>query len=154
MLLRNTRNHDTIILKMNDEFWLPPTGSQKSDERPEVGCAPGHFPGKLIDGKRTAVSRLSSFLKGFGEINRLKNIYILAGLVLILCLSGCGKRSAASNFIFESKEDFAGRDIATITGTVVDGHVDEILDGIKWHYYDDQTVGLEAMKKEHVRCLK
>lgn len=83
-------------------------------------------------------------------MNRLKNIYILAGIVLILCLTGCGKQSADSNFIFESKEDFAGRDIATITGTVVDSHVDEVVDGIKWHYYDDQAGGLEALKKGDV----
>lgn len=112
----------------------------------------GTFVGILITGIRQLPRNKIPWLcpKGVEEMNRLKMTGFLAGMALILCLAGCGKQSEDSNFLFTAKEDFAGRDIATITGTVVDGHVDEVLEGIQWHYYDDQAGGLEALKKGDV----
>lgn len=83
-------------------------------------------------------------------MKRIRNTCIMAMMILVLCLSGCGKGSTASNVIYETKEDFSGSDAACITGTVVDGHVDEVIDNITWHYYDDQAGGLEALKKGDV----
>ena len=79
-------------------------------------------------------------------MNRIKKVCILAGMLLILCLSGCGKDSKTS-VIYRTKEDFAGSDAGSIVGSVIDGLVDEVIDGITWHYYDDQVGALEALKK-------
>ncbi len=79
-------------------------------------------------------------------------IAVLTGLILSLCLSGCAKESSTTDVIYASKEDFSGCDVAIITGSVVDTRVDEVIDDLTWHYYDDQAGGLEALKKGDVEA--
>lgn len=82
-------------------------------------------------------------------MRRIKTAGILMAMILCMCLSGCGKNSHA-DMIFESQEDFSGKDIAGITGTSMDQSTDEVIDDITWHYYDDQAAALEALKKGDV----
>ena len=69
---------------------------------------------------------------------------------LSVSLAGCSSDQGSSSLVFTSKEDFSGHDIACITGTVVDRAVDNVVDGLKWHYYDDQAGALEALKRGDV----
>ncbi len=71
-------------------------------------------------------------------------------LALAVCLSGCGAGSTASDKIFETKEDFSGIDIAGVTGTALDSCVNQAVDNLTWHYYDDVAAGLEALRKGDV----
>ena len=81
-------------------------------------------------------------------------IQVLAAMALVVFLSvslaGCSSDQGSSSLVFTSKEDFSGHDIACITGTVVDRAVDNVVDGLKWHYYDDQAGALEALKRGDV----
>ncbi|MGN1367305.1 MAG: ABC transporter permease subunit [Aristaeellaceae bacterium] len=81
-------------------------------------------------------------------MNRIKRACFIGGmlLVLVLCLSGCQKGSSASQ-IYAAQADFAGCHAGCITGSVMDSHVNERIDGITWHYYDDQAGAVEALKK-------
>ena len=75
---------------------------------------------------------------------------ILIAVLFVVFLVGCSNDHAGSSLVFASKEDFSGHDIACITGTVVDRAVDNVVDGLTWHYYDDQAGALEALKRGDV----
>lgn len=75
---------------------------------------------------------------------------LLFALLLAVFLVGCGNDKEETSLIFTSKEDFSGRDVACMTGTVVDRAVDKVVAGITWHYYDDQAGSLEALKRGDV----
>lgn len=75
---------------------------------------------------------------------------ILIAVLFVVFLVGCSNDHAESSLVFASKEDFSGHDIACITGTVVDRAVDNVVDGLTWHYYDDQAGALEALKRGDV----
>lgn len=75
---------------------------------------------------------------------------ILIAVLFVVFLVGCSNDHAGSSLVFSSKEDFSGHDIACITGTVVDRAVDNVVDGLTWHYYDDQAGALEALKRGDV----
>lgn len=75
---------------------------------------------------------------------------LLFALLLAVFLVGCGNDKEETSLIFTSKEDFSGRDVACMTGTVVDRAVDKVVAGITWHYYDDQSGSLEALKRGDV----
>ena len=79
-------------------------------------------------------------------MNLIKKAYILAVMLLLFCLSGCAKQGSSEK-IYDTKADFTGCDAGSITGTVMNTHVDNVIDGITWHYYDDQAGALEALKK-------
>ncbi len=85
-------------------------------------------------------------------MKRIGTVCILLALVLALCLSGCGGERAESGRIYETLEDFTGAEFAGNTGTVLDSLVDQVIDGGTWHYYDDATGMLEALKKGDVDC--
>lgn len=75
---------------------------------------------------------------------------ICASLLFLSLLQSCKKAETNSSFVFSSKNDFSGHDIACITGTVIDGLVDKEIANITWHYYDDQAGSLEALKRGDV----
>lgn len=81
--------------------------------------------------------------------NRLCSIF---ALLIAFCLSGCAKKDTAAR-CFETKADFAGIDAATITGSAIDALVDESIEGITWHYYDEWAGMLEALKKGDVEAV-
>ena len=84
-------------------------------------------------------------------MNRIKNTCILAAMLFIICISGCANKSSSPK-IYDTKADFTGCDAGSITGSVMDGHVDKIIDGITWHYYDEQAGALEALKKGDIEA--
>lgn len=82
-------------------------------------------------------------------MKRIASPFLFA-LLLAVFLVGCGNDKEETSLIFTSKEDFSGRDVACMTGTVVDRAVDKVVAGITWHYYDDQAGSLEALKRGDV----
>lgn len=92
------------------------------------------------------------FDKEGGHMKKVRVLCIIVGMFLIFCISGCGKESQTSGTLYEAKEDFTGCDAACVTGTVIDGYVDQVIDDITWHYYDEYAGGLEALKKGDVEA--
>ena len=86
-------------------------------------------------------------------MKRTGSICIFAAILMVLCLSGCGKAKSDTGNFFETKEDFNGCDMAALTGTVLDGVVDTKISDITWHYYDEAAGGLEALKKGDVDAM-
>ncbi len=72
-------------------------------------------------------------------------------IVLVLFITAC--TAEKSTFVFRTKEDFSGRDLGILTGTVLDRLADEIIPGITWHYYEDHAGALEALLKGDVDAV-
>ena len=85
------------------------------------------------------------------DMKRIGTVCVAAMLALILCLSGCANDTAAVK-IYETKDDFAGIDAGAVVGTTINGLVDDIIDGIQWHYYEDWAGMLEALKKGDIEA--
>ena len=82
------------------------------------------------------------------KTNLFASIFLV--LIFLIFLQSCKPAASSSTFTFSSKEDFSNRNIAAITGTVLDSVVDETISNITWHYYDDTAGSLEALKRGDV----
>ena len=85
------------------------------------------------------------------DMKRIRMAWLAAMLALVLCLAGCAKDTGTEK-IYETKADLTGIDAGAVVGTTVNGLVDEVIDGIKWHYYEDWAGMLEALKKGDIEA--
>lgn len=85
------------------------------------------------------------------DMKRIRMAWLAAMLALVLCLAGCAKDTGTEK-IYETKADLTGIDAGAVVGTTVNGLVDEVIDGIQWHYYEDWAGMLEALKKGDIEA--
>lgn len=85
---------------------------------------------------------------------RIRGRRLLVGLIAFACvvLSGCGAAKKDAK-IYQSLEDFNGKTIGMLTGSLYDQVLGGYLEDLSYHYYDDLTTQLEALKKGDVEAL-
>lgn len=86
--------------------------------------------------------------KGFVFRNAVTIVFFLSLLFLVSGCSGSSKGTEAEQFT--AREDFEGRNIAVLTGTIMDQILDGAIDDLEYKYYDDYSSQLEALKKGDV----
>ncbi len=82
---------------------------------------------------------------------RKQSVFTAILLVLVLSLTGCAEKD--ETFVYTSLDDFAGRDIGAYAGTTLDRSTSAVIPDITWHYYDDNSGALEALKKGDIDAV-
>lgn len=85
---------------------------------------------------------------------RIRGRRLLTGLIALACvvLSGCGAAKKDVK-IYQSLEDFNGKTIGMLTGSLYDQVLGGYIEDLSYHYYDNLTTQLEALKKGDVEAL-